>query len=458
MPIIWMELDYSFKCIYWQIYLAVLDAVYLYSILLECLMRKIIHIDCDCFYAAVEVRDFPELAGQPVAVGGHSKRRGVLATCNYEAREFGLHAAMPTVEAFSRCAHLQLMPARFDVYKQVSAQMHDIFLEYTSIIEPLSLDEAFLDVSQCTLFGGSATYIAQDIRQKIQQRLGITASAGIASNKLLAKVASDWNKPDGQTVVLPNNVAAFVKELPLKKIPGVGRVTLQKMQGLGLNTCGDLQRWSETEIVSHFGKFGDRLVSYRFGVDNRAVTNSRQRKSLSVERTFESNLNALQDYSENLLALHAELLRRLNQYSIKEHKKRLSLVEGSALVKGKFNNQFQTERLRLPQLLFDCSIRSLQIKVKLADFSVQTREVSFRCSLGESGTSISLENFSGIFEAYIKQYKQEHQRLPFIRLLGVGVNFTYVSSRKAKALTRVERVANERAVGLPSAKQLSLFN
>lgn len=383
-------------------------------------MRKIIHVDCDCFYAAVEMRDFPKLVGRPVAVGGHSKRRGVLATCNYEARAYGLHAAMPTAEAFKRCAHLQLMPARFEVYKEVSSQMHEIFREYTLLIEPLSLDEAFLDVSDCTLLEGSATYIAQEIRQKIKQRLGITASAGIATNKFLAKIASDWEKPNGQTVILPCEVSDFVKALPLKKIPGVGQVTLRKMNRLGLESCADLQAWSEEDVLNQFGKFGVRLLDYRFGLDDRAVVTSRQRKSLSVERTFDVNLYGKENYLASLQGLHEELLQRIRKLSVKSLSGVFTERKSKKVTRLKYSAVAAT---RLP--LFSFSIRSLQLKVKLSDFSVHTREAAFSCDLLEVQQLLSFDAFKQLLDKYLEHYAQEGDGLPSIRLLGVGVNFKW---------------------------------
>ena len=196
--------------------------------------RKIIHVDMDCFYAAVEMRDDPSLKGIPLAVGGSSDRRGVISTCNYEARAFGVHSAMATATAIRLCPKLKVIPGRMSHYQAVSKQIREIFSRYTQIIEPLSLDEAYLDVSDCELFQGSATRIAEDIRRAIKQELGLTASAGVAPNKFLAKVCSDENKPDGQCVIAPDEVDAFVVRLPLRKIPGVGKVTQARLANAGL--------------------------------------------------------------------------------------------------------------------------------------------------------------------------------------------------------------------------------
>ena len=196
----------------------------------------------DCFYAAVEVRENPQLKDLPVAVGGKADSRGVVAACNYEARKFGVHSAMPMSRAFQVCPNLISVPVNMGLYKSVSAAIHTIFQDYTDLIEPLSLDEAYLDVSAAKHCNGSATLIAQQIRQRIFDSQNLTASAGIAPNKFLAKVASDWNKPDGQKVITPDEVADFVKDLSVKSISGVGKVTAQRMAELELNTCDDLRQ------------------------------------------------------------------------------------------------------------------------------------------------------------------------------------------------------------------------
>ncbi|CAA0113514.1 DNA polymerase IV [BD1-7 clade bacterium] len=272
--------------------------------------RKIIHIDCDCFYASVEMRDNPSLRGRPVAVGGSAKGRGVLATCNYEARQFGLHSAMPTAIALRKCPDLILVRPRFDVYKQVSAQIRAIFLRYTELIEPLSLDEAYLDVSQVSSFKGSATLIAEDIRQHIEAETGITASAGVAPNKFLAKIASDWRKPNGIYVIRPQDVEGFVASLSVNKIPGVGAASMKKMDALNIRTCADLAMQSEAVLIKHFGKFGRRLASLAVGGDTREVVAHRTRKSLGVERTFHQDVTALSQAQEKLPDLLAEFHRR----------------------------------------------------------------------------------------------------------------------------------------------------
>lgn len=274
------------------------------------IIRKIIHIDMDCFYAAVEIREDPSLVGKPIAVGGSSRQRGVLTTCNYEARKFGCRSAMPTAQAFKLCPNLILLPVRMELYKSVSTQIHEIFHRYTDIIEPLSLDEAYLDVTDCKQCSGSATWIAQEIRQTIFNELHLTASAGIAPLKFLAKVASDQNKPNGQFVIRPDEVEPFITTLPLHKIPGVGKVTYEHLRQMGLETCGDVQKLSLPILVNQFGKMGKRIWDFSHGLDEREVQSHRERKSVGVERTLSYNISHFTESLEILSALYPELERR----------------------------------------------------------------------------------------------------------------------------------------------------
>lgn len=284
--------------------------------------RKIIHCDCDCFYASIEMRDNPALRGKPIAVGGSPERRGVVATCNYEAREFGIHSAMASATARRLCPDLIIIRTDMDKYRLASSQIHEIFQRYTDLIEPLSLDEAFLDVSDCDEFRGSATRIAEAIRNEVREVVGITISAGIAPNKFLAKIASDWNKPDGQFAVLPNDVDDFVAKLAVKKLHGVGKVTAAKMLRLNLRTCKDLENFGADALTEHFGSFGERLFELSRGIDNRPVSTDRIRKSVSVENTFDTDLPDLGSSLEAMLGLLPKLelrLKRLdNHYSIKK--------------------------------------------------------------------------------------------------------------------------------------------
>jgi DNA polymerase-4 len=280
---------------------------------LTALARKIIHCDCDCFYAAVEMRDDPSLRGRPLAVGGRPDQRGVIATCNYEARRFGIHSAMATSQALQRCPHLILLPPAMDKYRIASKQILAIYRDYTDLVEPLSLDEAYLDVSESPQFRGSATLIAQDIRARIARTVGITASAGVAPNKFIAKIASDWNKPDGLFVVRPEEVDAFVAALPVEKLFGVGKVTAAKLKRLGTTTCADLRAWPMVDLQHHFGKFGENLYRLCRGDDQRPVNASRERKSVSVEETFAVDLPDLDACRRELPALIARLTERVRR-------------------------------------------------------------------------------------------------------------------------------------------------
>ena len=297
--------------------------------------RKIIHCDCDCFFAAIEIRDDPALAGLPVAVGGSEERRGVIATCNYEAREYGVHSAMASATAKRKCRDLIIIPGNMEKYRLASQQMHKIFQEYTDLIEPLSLDEAFLDVSETEHCHGSATLIAREIRQKVKKEIGITLSAGIAPNKFLAKIASDWNKPDGQFVITPEKIEAFVSKLPVRKLYGVGKVTAQKMDLLGIETCADLQAYDKFELAEMFGSFGETLFSLCRGIDERKVQTEGRRKSISVEHTFPEDLPSL----ETCLSTLPELMDLLEQRIQKSRKK---VTIGKQFVKIKFNDFVST--------------------------------------------------------------------------------------------------------------------
>ena len=276
-------------------------------------MKKIIHVDMDCFYAAVEMRDFPELRGKPIAVGGRSDRRGVISTCNYEAREYGVRSAMASAYALRLCPKLILVPGRMDVYKEVSAQIRSVFARYTDLIEPLSLDEAYLDVSDCNEHHGSATLIAAAIRQEIFELTGLTASAGVAPVKFLAKIASDLNKPNGQYVITPDAVTEFVKTLSLIKIPGVGKVTATKLEEMGLHTCLDVQQFSEARLIERFGKFGAVLIERAKGVDPRGISPNRERKSVGVETTLAQDIYTYEQCEAVMPQLIHELAARINR-------------------------------------------------------------------------------------------------------------------------------------------------
>ncbi|WP_310097155.1 DNA polymerase IV [Sphingomonas sp. BE138] len=251
--------------------------------------RKIIHIDMDAFYASVEQRDAPELRGRPVAVGGN-RARGVVAAASYEARAFGVRSAMPSVVAARRCPELVFVPPRFDVYRAVSRQIHAIFADYADAIEPLSLDEAYLDVSADRRALGSASAIAAEIRARIKADTGLTASAGVSYNKFIAKLASDQNKPDGLCVIPPAKGAAFVAALPVKRFHGIGPVTAEKMARLGIHTGADLRDRPIEFLRAHFGSHADYLHGAARGIDDRPVRAERRAKSIGAERTFDTNL------------------------------------------------------------------------------------------------------------------------------------------------------------------------
>jgi DNA polymerase-4 len=270
--------------------------------------RKIVHIDMDAFFASVEQRDNPELRGKPVAVGG-SRERGVVAAASYEAREFGVRSAMASVTAKRKCPNLIFVKPRFDVYREVSLQIRTIFAEYTPIIEPLSLDEAYLDVTENLKRVASATQIAEEIREKIRAETGLTASAGISYNKFLAKLASDHRKPDGLFVITPKMGAAFVENLPVEKFHGVGPATTVKMNRLGIKTGFDLREKTLAFLQQHFGKPGPYYYWIARGIDERSVRADRIRKSLGAENTFSTDIFTFEAACEALLPIIEKVWR-----------------------------------------------------------------------------------------------------------------------------------------------------
>lgn len=278
-------------------------------------MRKIIHIDMDAYFASVEMRDNPAYQHIPIAIGGMTERRGVISTCNYIARQFGVRSAMASYKAMQLCPDLLLLPGRMQVYKDVSLQIKAIFARYTDLIEPLSLDEAYLDVTDCKLFSGSATLIAKDICETIERELNLTASAGVAPIKFLAKIASDMNKPNGMFVITPEQVPHFVASLPLNKIPGVGKVTWQKLNRVGLYTCEDVLKFPEQDIIDSFGKMGHVLLERCKGIDNRPVINERTRKSVGVESTLSEDIQSAEECLVQIERLYEKLTPRLRKVS-----------------------------------------------------------------------------------------------------------------------------------------------
>lgn len=258
------------------------------------MIRKIIHVDMDAFFASVEQRDFPEYKNKPVVVGGSPQGRGVVAAASYEARKFGIHSAMPASRAVKLCPRAIFVKPRFEVYKEVSEQIRSIFFSYTDLVEPLSLDEAYLDVTDNHVGNPSATLIAREIKERIVKETGLTASAGVASNKFLAKIASDLEKPNGLSVITPKKAEQFIEQLEIGKFHGVGKKTQLKMESLGIRTGADLKRWEELDLVKQFGKSGHHYYRIARGIDLRRVKPNRIRKSIGKERTFSDDVSDLE--------------------------------------------------------------------------------------------------------------------------------------------------------------------
>jgi len=334
----------------------------------------------DCFYAAVEMRERPELAGQPIAVGGGS-RRGVVTTCNYEARAYGVRSAMPGFKARELCPHMVFLPVRFDLYRAESAKIRGILRSYTDLVEPLSLDEAYLDVTATERY---AWDIAKEIRARIFAETGLTASAGIAANKMLAKIASDWRKPNGQFAITPPDVEAFMRDLPVKKLWGVGPKSADRFASLGIHTCGDLQTIPLPEMATRMGRWGEELYSLCRGIDDRRVEPNRIRKSISNERTYLENLTTFGACREALDVLVEEL----------------------------------REELRLKAA--DRAIRKVLVKVKFSDFTRITRECS--------ATTPEVDLFHGLLK---KAWEHGGKS---VRLLGAGVRFAEERAQQEQAL------------------------
>ncbi len=334
-------------------------------------MQKIIHIDADCFFAAIEMRDDPSLIHKPFAVGGSAEGRGVLTTCNYPAREYGVRSAMPTAQAYRLCPELIVAPVNISKYRSVSALMLDIFERFTDVIEPLSLDEAFLDVTHVSSHDGSASRIAEAIRTAVRDELGITVSAGVSINKFIAKVASDWHKPNGLKVVTPDEVDGFSAALKVRAIPGVGPVTADKLTRMGFNTCRDLREADPIRLKRRFGSFAQTLLERAHGRDNRSVNTQRIRKSISVEHTYSNDLGNGKPCLDKLPGLLEELTARIEKTDLSRR------------------------------------IRKAYIKIKFNDFSTTTVE--------RVGTAATLNDYQELLVDGLAR-----RDLP-IRLLGLGV-------------------------------------
>lgn len=277
-------------------------------------MRKIIHIDMDAFYASVEQRDNPAYQGQPIVVGGRPEQRGAVAAASYEARTFGIHSAMPSRIAYQQCPHVIFVKPRFEVYREVSQQIRGVFARYTDQIEPLSLDEAYLDVTENKRGIASAMAIARDIKQAIQTETQLTASAGVSINKFLAKIASDLDKPDGLYLIGPNAAEAFVEALPIEKFYGVGVATAAKMNALGIHTGADLKTWSEEALVHRFGRVGRYYYRAARAQDDRPVNPNRIRKSVGAEQSFFKDLDTLDAMRSALRAIAQSVEERLKRH------------------------------------------------------------------------------------------------------------------------------------------------
>lgn len=349
-------------------------------------VRKIIHIDMDAYYASIEQRDHPEYRGKPVCVGGSPEGRGgVVATASYEARKFGIHSAMPAKRAYQLCKHAIFLRPRFEVYKDVSRKVRAIFQRYTDLIEPLSLDEAYLDVTEDKQQIGSAIEIAKLIKKAIRDELMLTASAGVSVNKFVAKIASDLNKPDGLTFIGPSKVERFVEKLPVAKFHGIGKVTAAKMEKMGIHTGADMKKLSEHDMVRHFGKTGRFFHKIVRGIDTREVIPDRETKSVGAEDTFPFDLNEIKDMFRELDKLANVVYDRLYNHKLKG--------------------------------------RTITVKIKYSDFRIITRSRSFPEPVGDLDT---------IIETAHQLLRQTAPEGSNIRLLGVSVSNFGTPERASK--------------------------
>ena len=335
--------------------------------------RKIIHIDMDAFYASVEQMDNPNLRGKPLAVGG-SETSGVVSAASYEARKFGVRSAMSGIQAKRNCPELLFVPPRFERYKEISKQIRKIFHDYTDLVEPLSLDEAYLDVTQNKKGNPSASLIAQEIRQRIFNEVGLTASAGISINKFVAKIASDYNKPNGQKTVNPEEVEQFLEELDIKKFYGIGKVTRDKMYHLGIFTGKDLKSKSKEFLEEHFNKSGLHFYNIVRGIHNSEVKPNRIAKSVAAEHTFTENLTSEIFMLDKLQRIAEELEKRLRKYNI--------------------------------------SGKTVTLKIKYSDFTIQTRSKTLPYFIADKGL---------LFETAQELLYQERMK-ESVRLLGISLN------------------------------------
>ncbi|MEZ4993031.1 MAG: DNA polymerase IV [Saprospiraceae bacterium] len=336
--------------------------------------RKIIHIDMDAFYASVEQRDDPRLRGRPIAVGG-AGNRGVVASASYEARKYGVRSAMPSLTARRLCPELVFVKSRFDVYREVSGQIRDIFHQFTDLVEPLSLDEAYLDVTDNKIDMPSATIVAEKIRRLILEQTQLTASAGVSFNKFLAKIASDINKPNGIKVITPEEALAFLEQLPIAKFHGIGKVTARKMNDMSIFTGADLKKWSEIDLIKRFGKAGRHYYRIVRADDRREVNPNRIRKSIGAERTYREDLTDIVAMKEKLTYLAGVVyayMEKANNYG-----------------------------------------RTITLKIKSSDFKIITRSRSFQQEIRE------LEDLERVTHELLDSNRDE---IGAVRLLGVAVS------------------------------------
>jgi len=343
--------------------------------------RKIIHIDMDAFYASVEQMDHPELRGKPISVGG-SENRGVVAAASYEARKFGVRSAISGVLAKKNCPELIFVSPRFDRYKEISAKIQKIFHEYTDLVEPLSLDEAYLHVTHNKKGNPSATLLAKEIRTRILNEVGLTASAGISVNKFVAKIASDYNKPNGQKTVNPDEVLSFLEELPIRKFYGVGKVTTEKMYQLGIFTGLELKSKSLEFLSAHFGKSGAFYYHVVRGIHNSEVKPDRITKSVAAEHTFDTNLSSEIFMLEQLEKIATSLERRLKKQNI--------------------------------------AGKTVTLKIKYSDFSQQTRSKTVPYFIADKG--LILEN--------VKELLYQERMKDSVRLLGISLSNLNTEQKK----------------------------
>jgi DNA polymerase-4 len=337
--------------------------------------RKIIHLDMDAFFASVEQRDKPEYRGKPVIVGGLPDKRGVVAACSYEARQFGIHSAMPSSRAYRLCPKAIFLQPRFDAYRKVSTEIQSIFKRYTNLVEPLSLDEAYLDVRDCKQYQGSATLIARSIKETIKKETELTASAGVSYNKFLAKIASDMDKPDGLYLITPEQGEKFVEQLAVRKIHGIGKATEAKMKILKITTGADLKQWAENALINQFGKAGLYYYQIARGIDHRPVRNNRIRKSIGSEITFQEDLSDVE-----------VMLTKLNALS---------------------------EKVFLTLIKKKLSAKTVTLKVKYNDFELISRSVTKENSIK------NVDDISQLLKELLKKTQVGTRK---VRLLGVSVS------------------------------------